>query len=113
MEKALNKAELEEKFLDFFAPAIGGGDDSILKVAAEFSSQYSARQIKALIFLEVMSKGLKESAPYYSELYKIIINRWVEYKRHHGSDQFVMAALQNISLRKFISENSFKVDIKK
>jgi len=47
------------------------------------------------------------------DLYRSFIERWLELKQYNNSDMFVMRALDSISLRKFIGENAFKVNIEK
>ena len=41
------------------------------------------------------------------------VDRWLELKQYNNSDAFVMKALEFISLRKFLNENSLKVNIDK
>lgn len=103
---------LEDKFTDLFNTSVSGtGEEELLRIASQFSLQLSAKQIKALLFLEDYAT-ITESEKTKGRL-KEFVKRWLELKQNNNSDLFVMRALDSISLRKFINEGSFKVDIKK
>jgi hypothetical protein len=102
---------IEDKWSDLFAgSASATGEEELLRIASKYSFQISARQIKALLYLEHLAYGLPE--PFRGQLTTLVV-RWLELKENNNSDIFVMKALEYISLRKFFNENSFKVDIQK
>lgn len=103
---------LEDAFQGLFkTSASGTGEEELLRIASTYSRQMSARMIKAVLYLEWV-KGEKEQRTE-SDLLTSFITRWLELKQYNNSDMFVMRALDSISLRKFIGENAFKVNIEK
>lgn len=102
---------LEDAFQSLFkTSASGTGEEELLRIASTFSMQISARQIKALLYLEWASAS---QTPEVSKKISRFVERWLYLKQFNNSDQFVMRALDSISLRKFIGENAFKVNIEK
>jgi len=104
-------ANLEDAFQGLFkTSASGGGEEELLRIAADYSLQLTAPQIKALLYLEWCIPKLSDS-----EKMKVrhFIDRWLQLKRNNNSDMFVMKALDFISLRRFINENSMKVNIER
>lgn len=77
-----------------------GGEEELLKVASKYSLQLSGVQIRGLLLLKIVKKICsKEDQERIDEFTK----DYLMYKEYNGSDRFVMAALQEISLKKFIS----------
>ena len=106
-----SEANLEDAFQSLFkTSASGTGEEELLRIASTFSLQLSAGQIKALLYLEWAAEQETEIK---QKQIRGFISRWLELKQHNNSDQFVMHALDSISLRKFIGENAFKIDIAK
>jgi hypothetical protein len=102
---------LEDAFQSLFkTSASGTGEEELLRIASTFSMQLSTRQMKALLYLEMLAGQSEE--PVKSQL-RNFVSRWLELKQHNNSDMFVMRALDAISLRKFVGENAFKVNIEK
>jgi hypothetical protein len=102
---------IEDRWSDLFSgSASATGEEELLRIASKYSFQISARQIKALMYLENLAVSLPD--PWGRQLRRIV-TRWLELKENNNSDIFVMKALEYISLRKFFNENSFKVDIQK
>jgi hypothetical protein len=102
----------ENSFSKLFEGAqSASGDQELLKVAADFASQYSGEQMKILCFIH----GLVSARPDSNFAKKIspVLAKYVEYKRNHDSAMYVMAALDSIALRKFVNENTMKVNIMK
>lgn len=112
------KTNVEDAFQDIFSGSVsGGGEEELLRIASDYALQLSASQIRALLWLELKAIDLEaKKTPrslVASAKLKTFIKRWVELKRNHNSDMFVMRALDAISLRRLIGENSVKVDIQK
>lgn len=100
---------------DFFSSSVSGtGEEELLRIASKFSLQLSANQIKIISYLEYIAYLCEEKELYtqqkqliqFSENYKLM-------KQHNNSEAFVMRALDSISLRKLINENTLKIDIAK
>lgn len=105
------EVNLEDAFQSLFkTSASGTGEEELLRIASTFSMQISTRQMKALLWLEWASGN---ETPERQKQIQRFIDRWLYLKQFNGSDLFVMRALDSISLRKFIGENSFKVNIEK
>lgn len=100
---------LEESFSKLFTTSVSGsGEEELLRIASQYSLQISASQIKALLFLEYLAT-LNPALAWVQGF----VERWLKLKQNNNSDLFVMKALEYISLRKFLGENSFKVNIEK
>lgn len=106
---------LEDTFQDIFGKSKSGtGEEELLRIASQFSLQITAPQMKLLIYL--LHRAEREEAKGYlwdSRMLKTFVVKWLEYKQNNNSDVFVMKALEHISLRHYINENSFKVNIEK
>lgn len=107
-----NAGNLEDAFQNLFkTSASGTGEEELLRIASTYSRQITTRQIKSILYIEWRAgeaEGLSQT-----ELMRNFVTRWLELKQYNNSDLFVMRALDSISLRKFIGENSFKVNIEK
>jgi len=102
---------LEDAFQDLFkTSASGSGEEELLRIASKHAMQLSAAQIKVLLYLEWQAVSYPD--PYKQQL-QDFVERYLELKQNNNSDIFVMKALEHISLRKFINENSMKVNIEK
>jgi len=102
---------LEDAFQDLFkTSASGTGEEELLRIASKHAMQLSAAQIKVLLYLEWQAQIYPD--PYKSQVLGFV-QRYLELKQNNNSDIFVMKALEHISLRKFINENSMKVNIEK
>jgi hypothetical protein len=92
----------------------GSGEEELLRIASRYSLQITANQIKALLFLEYLADMWKAYDFLWEAefLYKFCA-KWLQLKENNNSDMFVMKALEYISLRRFLNEQSFKVNIQK
>lgn len=109
MPEEQKEVNLEDAFQDLFkSSASGTGEEELLRIASTYSRQITARQIKAVVYLEWIAKQHPQG-----EKIQRFVDRWLELKQYNNSDAFVMKALEFISLRKFLNENSFKVQIEK
>lgn len=106
---------LEDAFQSLFkTSASGTGEEELLKIASTYSRQISAAQIRAILYLEWIGRNLKANGKTVeASQVSHFVDRWLELKQYNNSDMFVMRALDSISLRKFIGENAFKIDIQK
>lgn len=77
-----------------------GGEEELLKVASKYSLQLSGNQIRGLLLLR-MVRALCSNTD--KQRIDEFVEDYLKYKEYNGSDRFVMAALQEISLKKFIS----------
>jgi len=106
-----NDVNLEDAFQDLFkTSASGTGEEELLRIASKHAMQLSAAQIKVLLYLEWQAEIYPD--PIRGQI-RTFIARYLELKQNNNSDIFVMKALEHISLRKFINENSMKVNIEK
>lgn len=105
-------ANLEDAFQNLFrTSASGTGEEELLRIASTYSVQLSTRQIKALLWLEWYAATTKDRT--LAGGIQRFVDRYMYLKQFNGSDLFVMRALDSISLRKYIGENAFKVNIEK
>ncbi len=103
---------LEDIFSKMFQSSVSGtGEEELLRIASTYSRQIHAKQIKVLLYLEFRASVSKNPAT--KRILKSFVDRWLELKQFNNSDAFVMKALEFISLRKFLNENSLKVNIDK
>lgn len=111
MEK-IEPINLEDAFNSLISSSSsGGGDEELLKVASKHTLQLTGKQIKCLLYLKIYISKLSD------QLEKDTLNSFIEdyvlWKSYNNSQGFIMTALDNISLRRFINENSLKVNIDK
>jgi len=116
---------LEDAFSKLFKSSVSGtGEEELLRIASNYSLQITAKQIKCLQYIEYRAKmfealakaetsALRKKYIFIAEHLHDFVKRWLELKEHNNSDVFVMRALDSISLRKFINENTLKVNIEK
>lgn len=76
------------------------GDEEILKVASKYALQLTGVQMRGLMLLR-LAKNLCN--PEDKERIDVFCEEYIKMKEYNGSDMFVMAALREISLKKFIS----------
>lgn len=110
-EEKNNNINLEDAFQNLFRTSVSGsGEEELLRIASTYSLQLTAGQIRLLLFLEYRSQQIGGAT---GVLINSFVKRWLELKQNNNSDIFVMKALEFISLRKFLGESSFKVNIDK
>jgi len=109
------KRNLEDAFQSLFSTSqSGSGEEELLRIASDFAQQLSAKQIRILLWLERVSDLLIRGGREAEGRYILgFTERYLELKRKHQSAPFVMRALSEISLRKFIGENAVKVNVEK
>jgi len=114
MEKP--QQNLEGLFSDLFkgGGTTGTGEEELLRVAAKYSMQLSAAQIKCLLYILHQADILMAEKKFQSAaiLNKFIV-KWLEWKEYNNSAGFISHVIGDISMRRFLTEQSFKVDIKK
>jgi len=109
--KVEEEVNIEEAFGNLFkTSASGTGEEELLRIASTYSRQFSAKQIKVLLYLEWQAK---QYPPEIRRQISDFITRYLELKQYNNSDGFVMKALEFIALRKFIGDNAFKINIEK
>jgi hypothetical protein len=112
VEETPPEENLEDAFQSLFKSSTSGtGEEELLRIASTYSRQISARQIKVLLWMEWEAATTDD--PKKALRYRTFVDRWLELKQYNNSDMFVMRALDSISLRKFIGENAFKINIEK
>jgi len=108
------KKDLEQAFAALFKnSASGSGEEELLRVASDYALQLNAEQIKILLYMEGIALSVRESSKWRYDRIITFIHRYLELKKHNQSDVFIMASLREISLRRYLNESSFKVNIDK
>lgn len=135
---AVGEVNFEDAMSNLFKSSVSGsGEEELLRIASQYSLQISAKQIHRLIYMywralrydymaeQCLLKAqtdlenviqLSDEAEEYRQQareLKYICAKWLELKQNNNSAMFVMKALDFISLRRFLNESSFKVDIQK
>lgn len=114
MTEEPQKTNLEDAFQSLFkGSASGSGEEELLRIASNYSRQLTSPHMKLILWLEDHALAVHGIAPEWTKRVQNFVARWLELKQYNHSDVFVMKALEFISLRRFLNENSFKVDIKK
>jgi len=109
---AVPDVNLEDAIQNLFkTSASGTGEEELLRIASQHAMQLSAPQIKALLYLKKLAYDAPEGK--FKVWLHAFYDGYIELKRNNNSDIFVMKALEHIALRKFINENSIKVNIEK
>jgi len=109
-EEEKKELNMESLFTDLFQSSTGTGDEELLRIATNYSRQLSSKQIKCLMFLKFSSNFVSLST---QQVLENFIGSWLELKQYNNSDAFVMRALAELSLKKFLGENSIKVNVEK
>jgi len=104
---------LADKFQQLLGSGGGAGEDEkLLELASSFSVQISGAQLRVLMSLYTFSDVLElNGKPEQAKLVRSFIKKYLELKKYHGSDFYVMRALDSISLRKFMSQTPIGVDV--
>lgn len=106
--------DLEQAFQSLFKnSASGSGEEELLRVASDYALQLTAEQIKILLYVEGVALGVQTASPWRHARLMGFIHRYLDLKKHNQSDIFIMASLREISLRRYLNEGSFKVNIDK
>ena len=104
-------SNVEDAFQGLFSSASSGsGEEELLRIASQFALQITAPQIRVVLFLKDVA--LKRGGEVASRI-NAFVDEWLRIKSHNNSDIYIMKALEYVSLRKFLNEQSFKVDIQK
>lgn len=109
------ETSVEDKFQSLFGSSVSGtGEEELLRLASSFSRQYSAKQIKIILWLELKAHEFEETGRTIgARAIRSFIERYENLKQYNNSDIFVMKALDSISLRKFINENTLRINLDK
>jgi len=113
MTEVSQEVSLAERFQSLLGSSTTGGDDEkLLELASKFSLQLSASQIRILMAINLISDiAEKEGDEKGSFVLRSFSRKYLELKQYHGSDFFVMRALENVSLRKFMAQQPINVDV--
>ena len=106
---------LEDEVSKIFRTSVSGtGEEELLRIASTYSRQLSAQQIRIILYLEDLAYVFfNQGKLHTAQRIRNFVTRWLELKQFNNSDVFVMKALEFISLRKFINENTMKINIDK
>jgi len=111
------QVNIEDVMGNFLSGESGvGGDEELLKVASQYALVLKGKQIKVLLWLKVKIELYKlgnEMEKKRAVVLETYVKQYIEWKSYHNAQNFIMRALDNISLRRFINENSLKVNIDK
>jgi len=88
----------------------GTGEEELLRIASQYSRQMDSRQIRSLCRLKAFSIKCE---PKIKEQIDVFVDYWINLKQYNRSNSYIMYALDSISLRKFINENTMKVNVMK
>jgi len=107
------KTNIEEVFNELFkGGTTSTGEEEILKTASKYSMQLSAGQIKLLLYINDCAYRIGIETKDGERLMKFI-KMWLEWKQYNNSASFIDRIMSHLSLKRFIGENAFRVDIKK
>jgi len=106
---------LESSFQSLFGSKLSGtGEEELLRLATTFSVQLSSEQVRILLYLNFLARAYeKDGHDNVAKIFDSFCLKYIEYKQYNNSDVFVMRALDSIALRKFMNENTFKVQVQK
>lgn len=103
---------LADKFQALLSTTGGGDDEALLNLASSFSVQLSASQIRILLALNFFADVLVvEGNEGQAKVLRSFLIKYIDLKKYHGSDFFVMRALDSVSLRRFMQERPIGVDV--
>lgn len=96
---------------DAFSSQSGTGEEELLRIASKYSLQLSGAQLRTLTICSMIYNQVPDHPN--SKALRGIVEKWLEMKQYHGSNLYVMRALDSIALRRFVNENSVKVNVQK
>jgi len=113
LEKEKREPTLQEKFEAVLSSSSAGGDDErLLDLASSFSVQLSAAQIRILLALNFYSDGLvSQGMEDEAAAIRSFVREYLRLKKYHGSEFYVMRALDAISLRKVLQDRLVGAEI--
>ena len=108
----MEKKSIEQAVNDLFkGGTTGTGEEELLRLASKYSMQLSAQQIKCLLYIKYWANMTGD--PVQKMTLDEFVQLWLAWKEYNNSAGFIMRIIGDISMRRFITEQSFKVDIKK
>jgi len=110
------KQNIEEAFADLFkGGTTSTGEEELLRVASKYSMQLTTAQMKCLLYIAWTANKIEADNPksFVPLQLRDFVKKWLEFKEYNNSAPFIMRVIDFISLRRFLTEQSFKVDIKK
>lgn len=104
---------VEDAWSKVFATSVSGsGEEELLRLASKFSLQLSTAQMRVLLYLSLRAIDLEDQGrDSDARKLKHFLEAWREWKQYNHSDVYVMRALDSISLRRLINENTLKVSL--
>lgn len=114
-DKNVEDKTIEEAALNIFGGSTSGsGEEELLRIASNFALQLSARQINRLLWLKLAALRLRNAKKdNLAIVFDAFITNWLEWKKYNGSEAYIMRGLDSISMRRYLNEGSFKVNIDK
>lgn len=106
---------LEDSWQSLFGSTVSGtGEEELLRLASSYSRQYSSTQIRILLYLGYRADLYEAQGNIYkAKQLRNFVEGYEKLKQYNNSDAFVMRALDSISLRKFINENTLRINVEK
>lgn len=94
--------EIEKSASDLLLEKLGsgGGEEELLKVASKYSLQLSGLQMRGIMLLKLIKSYCNDTDKARIDEF---CEEYIKMKEFNGSDLFIMSALREISLKKFIS----------
>lgn len=111
MDITENKRDVADVFGQLFQSQ-DSGDEGLLKIASAYSLQIPGDQLKGILLLKTCALYLDQEIPD-KTIPGWVAQSWLELKQYNQSAPFIMRALDSIALRKFIGENSTKINVEK
>lgn len=111
MQEEIIELQPQDLLNDMFSKgSTATGEEELLRLGASFARQVRLDQMKTIIFL--LSFAQKSSLRV-SKILNLIVEKYLEMKQFHRSDIYVMRMFESLALRRFINENSVKVNVQK
>jgi len=103
----------EDVFQDVFgASSSGSGEEELLRIGAGFSRQLTSAQIQTLVFMRIIARDTRVNEVLRSTL--ALVSEWyMDYKQYNQSKEYVMRMFDSVSLRKYINQDAFKINVMK
>lgn len=106
-----NQQSAEDLFSGLFNVSDSGtGEEELLRIASQYSRQVDMRQIRCLCRLKAFSILCDSKI---KDQIDVFVDYWINLKQYNRSNSFIMYALDSIALRKFVNENTMKVNVMK
>lgn len=103
-----DKRAFEDVLGNIFQTSGIGGDEQLLKTGIEFTRQFSAQQVRTIIYIKAFSLNCNEKN---KKILDEIVKQYLVLKQYHRSADYVRAMFDSISAKRFFGQDAGKINV--